>query len=142
MKKIKPELLKGGVAIDARGSGSYNNNLQLKNIKRFYIVENFKKNFVRAWHGHKVEGKYILCIKGKAKVSAIKVNNFKKPSKKNKPEHFFLDSKLPSVVYVPPGYANGSKSVSKDMKLLIFSTTTLKQSLKDDYRFPEKYWKI
>ena len=81
MKKIKPELFKGGVAIDARGSVSYNNNLQLKNIKRFYIVENFKKNFVRAWHGHKVEGKYILCIKGKAKVSAIKVNNFKKPSK-------------------------------------------------------------
>ena len=36
MKKIKPELFKGGVAIDARGSVSYNNNLQLKNIKRFY----------------------------------------------------------------------------------------------------------
>ena len=143
MKKAKPELFKGGISIDKRGSVSYNNNLLFrKKIKRFYLVQNFKKNFVRAWHGHKIEAKYILCIQGKAKVSAVKINNFKNPSKKIKPDHFILDGKLPSVVYVPPGYANGSKSISKDMKLLIFSSTDLKQSLKDDYRFPEKYWKV
>ena len=86
--------------------------------------------------------KYILCIGGKAKVSAVKINNFKNPSIKIKPFYWYLDSKVPSVVYIPPGYANGSKSISKDMKLFIFSTTTLKQSLKDDYRFDEKLWKI
>ena len=55
---------------------------------------------------------------------------------------WILDSKIPNVIYVPPGYANGSKSISKDMKLLIFSTSTLKQHLKDDFRFSEKFWKI
>tara|TARA_B100001964_G_scaffold126011_1_gene139460 strand:+ start:493 stop:915 length:423 start_codon:yes stop_codon:yes gene_type:complete len=140
---MKPKLFKGGISTDKRGSVSYNNNLILKQkIKRFYLVQNFKKNFVRAWHGHKLEAKYILCISGKAKISAVKIKNFKAPSKKSKVFSWILDSKIPNVIYVPPGYANGSKSISKDMKLLIFSTSTLKQHLKDDFRFSEKFWKI
>ena len=83
-----------------------------------------------------------MCIGGNAKISAVKINNFKKPSKKSKVYNWVLDSKIPSVVYIPPGYANGSKSIKKNMKLLILSTSTLKQSLNDDYRFPEKFWKI
>jgi len=140
---MKPKLFKGGISTDKRGSVSYNNNLILKQkIKRFYLVQNIKKNFVRAWHGHKLEAKYILCISGKAKISAVKIKNFKVPSKKSKVFSWILDSKIPNVIYVPPGYANGSKSISKDMKLLIFSTSTLKQHLKDDFRFSEKFWKI
>ena len=139
---MKPKLFEGGVSVDKRGSVSFNNNLLLTKIKRFYIVKNNKKNFVRAWHGHKIEAKYILCISGKAKISAVKIRNFNKPSKKSKVISWILDNKTPNVVYVPPGYANGSKSISKDMKLIIFSTSTLKQSLKDDFRFPEKFWKI
>tara|TARA_B100000989_G_C19305526_1_gene370284 strand:+ start:65 stop:484 length:420 start_codon:yes stop_codon:yes gene_type:complete len=139
---MKPKLFMGGIATDKRGSVSFNNSLILNKIKRFYIVKNNKKNFIRAWHGHKKESKFILCISGKAKVSAVKINNFKKPSKKSKIFTWNLDSKLPNVVYVPPGYANGSKSTSKDMRLLIFSTSTLEQSLKDDFRYPEKFWKI
>ena len=143
MKNNIPKLFKGGISTDKRGSVSFNNNLKFeKKIKRFYLVENFKKNFARAWHGHKIEEKFILCIKGRAKVSAVKINNFTNPSKKFKPFHFILDSKIPNVVHVPAGYANGSKSLSKDMKLLIFSTSTLNQSLKDDFRFSEKYWKL
>ena len=139
---MRPKLFKGGVAVDKRGSVSFNNSLVLKKVKRFYIVKNNKKNFVRAWHGHKIEAKYILCITGKAKISAVKIKNFKKPSKKSKVFSWILDSKIPNVIYVPPGYANGSKSISKNMRLLIFSTSTLKQSLKDDFRFSEKFWKI
>ena len=139
---MKPKLFEGGVSVDKRGSVSFNNNLLLTKIKRFYIVKNNKKNFVRAWHGHKVEAKYILCIGGRSKISAVKIKNFKKPSKKSKVFSWVLDSKAPNVVYIPPGYANGSKSISKDMKLIIFSTSTLEQSLKDDFRFSAKFWKI
>ena len=139
---MNPKLFKGGVSVDKRGSVSFNNNLILKKIKRFYIVKNNKINFIRAWHGHKIEAKYILCIVGKAKISAVKIKNFKKPSKNSKVYNWILDSNIPNVVYVPPGYANGSKSISKDMKLLIFSTSTLKQSLKDDFRFPNNFWII
>ena len=139
---MKPRLFKGGVSVDKRGSVSFNNNLLLRHIKRFYIVQNNKKNFVRAWHGHKIEAKYIFCIGGKAKISAVKIKNFDRPSKKAKPLYWLLNSKIPDVIYIPPGYANASKSISNDMKLLILSTSTLKQSLKDDFRFPENFWKI
>ena len=78
---LKPILYEGGISFDKRGSVSYNNNLIFKKIKRFYIVQNKKNNFVRAWHGHKIETKYILCIKGKVKVSAVRIKDFKKPKK-------------------------------------------------------------
>lgn len=137
-----PKYFKGGISIDARGSVSYNNKLILKKIKRFYFVQNKKKSFVRAWHGHKIEAKYILCINGRAKISAVKIKNFKKPSKKSKVFSWILDSKVPSTVYIPPGFANGSKSLTKNMKLLVLSTTLLEKSLNDDYRFPKNFWRI
>ena len=40
---MKPKLFKGGIAIDKRGSVSFNNSLVLNKIKRFYIVKNNKK---------------------------------------------------------------------------------------------------
>ena len=116
--------------------------MELKKVKRFYIVENNKKNFVRAWHGHKVEAKYMMCINGTAKIAAVKINNFKKPSKKSKVYRWTINSKNPDVIYIPAGYANGTKSISKDMKILVLSTTSLKSSLKDDYRFNKSFWKI
>jgi dTDP-4-dehydrorhamnose 3,5-epimerase len=138
----KPKLYKGGISEDSRGSVSYNNNLKLKKIRRFYVVKNKKKNFIRAWHGHKIEAKFIMCIEGKAKIAAVRINNFKNPSRKSKPYYFNLDSKKSDVIYIPPGFANGSKSITKNMKLYILSTTTLEKSLKDDFRFPINFWTI
>ena len=139
---MNPKQFKGAISIDKRGSVSYNNNLKLKKIKRFYIVQNKKKNHVRAWHGHKKEAKFIFCIQGKAKIAAVKITNYNEPSKKNRPFTWVIDSKIPNVVYVPPGYANGSMSLTKDMRILVFSTSSLKQSIKDDFRFPSNYWDI
>ena len=139
---MKPKLIKGGISKDHRGSVSFNNDLDLKKIKRFYLVQNKKKNYIRAWHGHKIEAKFILCMQGKARISAVKIKNFKKPSSKAKPYSWIIDNKVPDVVYIPPGYANGSKSLTKDMKLMVLSTTSLEKSLNDDYRFPKNFWKI
>ena len=139
---LKPIFFEGGISFDKRGSVSYNNSLLLKKVKRFYIVQNKKNNFVRAWHGHKVEAKYILCIKGKVKVSAVKIENFKKPKKNSKIYSWILDEKKPSIIFIPPGYANGTKSLLKGTKIFVLSTTTLKDSLKDDFRFKENFWKI
>ena len=140
--KNKPNLFKGGIALDNRGSVAFNNSLELKKIKRFYIVSNKKKNFVRAWHGHKIEAKYMMCINGKAQIAAVKINNFNKPSKKSKVHKWTINSKKPDVIYIPPGYANGTKSITKDMKILVLSTSSLKSSLRDDFRFKKDFWKI
>ena len=139
---LKPKIFQGGISFDKRGSVSYNNSLELKKIKRFYIVKNKKNNFVRAWHGHKLEAKYILCIKGKVKVSAVRIKDFKKPKKNSKVYSWIIDEKKPSVIFIPPGFANGTKSLLKGTKIFVLSTTTLKGSLNDDFRFKENFWKI
>ena len=38
------------------------------------------------------------------------------------------------------GYANGSMSLQSNSELLIFSTLSLKESIKDDYRYDYDYW--
>ena len=139
---MRPKLIKGKLFVDNRGKVAFNNNFNFKKIKRFYVVQNHAKNFVRAWHGHKKEAKYIMCLIGHAQLCAIKIDNFNKPSKKLKIEKWFLSDSSTDIVYIPPGYANGFMSLTDNTKLIIFSTSTLKQSLKDDYRYPSRYWDV
>ena len=84
----------------------------------------------------------MMCINGKAQIAAVKINNFNKPSKKSKVHKWTINSKKPDVIYIPPGYANGTKSITKDMKILVLSTSSLKSSLRDDFRFKKDFWKI
>ena len=40
-----------------------------------------------------------------AKISAVKIVNFNKPSKKSKVFSWKVNSEVPNVIYIPPGYA-------------------------------------
>ena len=137
---MKPSLIIGNRPYDNRGSVQFNNELNFKNIKRFYIVQNFSKNFVRAWHGHLKEEKYITSIKGSFQISAVKIDNIKLPNKKNKVYNFFINENDNKFVHIPKGYANGMMSLEENARVLIFSSSTLKESLKDDYRYDSHYW--
>lgn len=138
----KPYLLNGDVFMDTRGKVSFVNDFNFSKIKRFYIVENHKKRAVRAWHGHQHEAKYVFAVSGEAKVGAVKIDNWKNPSKNSKVYSFLLSSKKPAILYVPKGYANGFESLTADAKLIFFSTSTFDESKKDDFRFDPKYWDI
>ena len=135
-----PKLINGNRIYDNRGSLRFSNELDLKNIKRFYTVHNYNKNFIRAWHGHMNEEKYIGCIKGTFQISAVKIDNVKKPNKKNKIYNFFLNESDSNFVHISKGFANGSMSLEANSELLIFSNSSIKESLKDDIRYDVKYW--
>ena len=135
-----PKLIKGGLAVDDRGVVSFVNDFNFQNVKRFYAVENHKQGFIRAWHGHKNEGKYVLLSKGSALVCAVEIDNWENPSKNLEVHRFVLSDKNPSVLFIPKGYANGFMSLSEDAKLIFFSTSTLEESLGDDLRFESRYW--
>ena len=137
---MEPKLITGNRIFDNRGSVRFNNNLIFKDVKRFYTVHNYQKNFIRAWHGHLKEEKFIGCIKGTFQISAVKIENKKKPNKKNKIFTYYLNQSNNDFVYIPKGFANGSMSLEDNSELLIFSTSTIQDSLKDDYRFSPKYW--
>lgn len=140
MNSETPHLINGGISVDDRGSVVFANEFMLANYKRFYIVENHSQNFIRAWHGHKKEGKAFFVSNGSILVSIVKLDNFEKPSKDLETVRFVLDSRLPKVLVIPPGYANGFKNLSSNTQLFVFSTSTLVESLDDDYRFEFDYW--
>lgn len=135
-----PKIISGGKVYDNRGSLRFSNKLIFNKIKRFYIVHNYSKNFIRAWHGHLKEEKFITCIKGTFQVSAVKITNIKKPSKSSKIFNYVLNESNNDFIHIPKGYANGSMSLEDNSKLLIFSSSKVKDSIKDDYRFEYNYW--
>ncbi len=136
----KPEIIKGGIAVDDRGSVSFVNDFNFSGVKRFYIVDNHKSGFIRAWHAHKNEIKYVIAIKGSALVAAVQIDNWENPSKNNQVYRFVLSEKTPAVLYIPAGYANGFMSLTEDTKLLFFSTSELTESINDDFRYDAYYW--
>jgi dTDP-4-dehydrorhamnose 3,5-epimerase len=43
-------------------------------------------------------------------------------------------------LYLPPGYANGLMTLSPETRIMVFSTSTLQESLGDDIRFEARFW--
>ncbi len=137
-----PKLLKGDLAVDDRGVVSFVNDFAFDLVKRFYMIENHKQYFIRAWHGHKYESKFVMVVKGSALIGAVEIDDWDYPTKDIKPYRFVLSEKKPAVLYIPSGYANGFMSLTEDTKVMFFSTSPLNESLNDDYRFNSRHWDI
>lgn len=135
MKKEKTELIQGGLAVDDRGSVTFINDFNFEGVKRFYQVENHKIGFIRAWHGHKKEGKYVYVVQGTALVGVVNMIT-------EEVSKFVLSSKSPKILWIPAGNYNGFKSLEENTKIIFFSTTTLEESLGDDIRQEFDKWNI
>ena len=136
----EPTLIRGGLAADDRGGVSFVNDFAFSGVKRFYMVENHQRGFVRAWHAHKKEGKYALAVKGAALVCAVKIDDWTHPSKNSTVHRYVLDARTPAVLAIPPGFANGFMSLTDDAKIMFFTTSSLEESQSDDYRFDARHW--
>jgi dTDP-4-dehydrorhamnose 3,5-epimerase-like enzyme len=142
MQNNIPKIIDGGIAIDDRGQLSFVNDFNFQDVKRFYMVSNHSSGFVRAWHGHKKEAKYVFVTKGAAIVGTVKIDNWENPSKKIQVSRFILTANKPSILWIPSGYANGFKTLTSDTQLIFFSTSTLKDSQGDDFRYDSRYWDV
>ena len=129
------KVLEGGVAVDDRGQLSFVNDFDFKDVKRFYMVENHEQGFIRAWHGHKKEGKYVFVPNGAILIGCVNLET-------EEIDRFVLSSSKPQVLYIPPGYANGFMNLQNNTKVMFFSTSTLEDSLGDDLRFEWDKWNI
>lgn len=133
MKETK--ILNGGIAVDDRGSVRFVNDFNFEGVKRFYQVENHRRGFIRAWHGHKKEGKYVYVPNGSALVGVVNMET-------EEVSKFVLSDKSPKILWIPPGYYNGFKSLEENTKILFFSTSTLEESVGDDIREEHNRWNI
>ena len=144
-------LISGGLAVDDRGSVRFVNDFNFKEVKRFYQVENHRKGYIRAWHGHKNEGKYVYAAKGSFLVGAVKMKETAALdgiaddaiiSEEGQPQKFVISSESPKVLWIPSGYANGFMNLTENGIIQFFSTSTLEESLNDDIRFEYDKWNI
>jgi len=133
---METKIINGGVATDDRGSVRFVNDFNFDGVKRFYQVQNHRAGFIRAWHGHHKEGKYVYVAKGTALVGAVPIDMMiEKNIDQSKIFKTILSSNNPKVLFIPAGYANGFKSLEEGTIVQFFSTSTLDESLGDDTRF-------
>jgi dTDP-4-dehydrorhamnose 3,5-epimerase-like enzyme len=135
-----PRLIEGGLAVDDRGVLQFVNDFHFDGVKRFYVVSNHSTGFVRAWHAHRREAKYVTVVQGTAIVAAVAIDNWEKPSKIAHIHRHILSAHKPVVLFIPAGYANGFMSLTADAKLVFFSTATVEESRDDDVRYDARYW--
>src|SRR5438105_14052563 len=99
----EPILYEGGVSTDDRGQVSFVNAFDFAKVKRFYTVRNHRAGFVRAWHAHRREAKYVTVVAGAALVGAVAIDDWDAPSLDLPVKRFILAAHQPRVLYVPHG---------------------------------------
>lgn len=128
-------IINGDLSVDDRGKVTFVNDFDFKGVKRFYTVQNHQKGFVRAWHGHKFEAKYVFVAKGTIILGCINMRSMET-------ERTVLSADKPQILYIPPGYYNGFKTLTDDTQIIFFSTATLEETKGDDYRQAANMWNI
>lgn len=120
--------------------GDFTNISLTGEFKRSYIINNNQAGVVRAFHGHKNENKLFYVARGAFKFVIIDIRD-------NSWKEYTLLASVPKVLYVPGGFYNGFVSLSDDSLLITYSTSTMEESLQDDFRLPfdiidKNIWKI
>lgn len=137
---LLPELIRGGSAVDDRGSVAFVNDLALSEFQRFYVVTNHAPGFVRAWHGHRHERKAAVVLSGAAVICAVAIDDWDAPDKAAEVHRYVLSERAPSALVIPAGHANGFMTLAADTRVCFFSSSSLAESAADDIRFPARYW--
>jgi dTDP-4-dehydrorhamnose 3,5-epimerase len=137
---VEPRLIKGALVTDDRGEVGFVNDFDFADVKRFYVVSNHAAGFIRAWHGHRREAKYVTVVQGAMLIACVQIDNWESPSPALPVQRFVLSAKSPAVLFIPAGYANGNMSLTDDARAMFFSTSTLEESKGDDIRFDARLW--
>lgn len=138
MEAIK--LIHGGQAEDHRGKLVFVNDFDMTSVKRFYSIEHFNTDVVRAWQGHQKEQKWLHVVEGSFLVVLVKPDDWINPSANLPYEEFVLKASEPVVLHIPRGFANGFKALTASSKLMVFSNFTLDESGSDNFRFDSHFW--
>lgn len=133
-------LFDGDIFVDDRGSVRFANGFQFQNVKRFYQVQNHRTSFIRAWHGHKKEEKYVWVASGSALIAFVPLDA--EQGDLSQVRKFVLSEQVPKILRIPAGNYNGFMSLTADTRILFFSTSILEESSQDDIRLPYDAWNI
>lgn len=80
-----PRLIVGALAVDDRGEVGFVNEFHFEGVRRFYTVANHRQGFVRAWHAHRREAKYVFAVQGAALVGAVQIDDWSSRRRRREP---------------------------------------------------------
>lgn len=128
-------LITGNKFEDHRGILQFNNEFDLSEVKRMYVIQNSINHTKRGWQGHSIEKRWYICLYGKFKITVIKIDNWESPSKDLPKSEYILEgnSEL-NVLYIEPGNITLIESLIEESKLLVYSNYKLGE-VNDEYRF-------
>jgi dTDP-4-dehydrorhamnose 3,5-epimerase len=135
-----PQIIQGGTHEDARGKLTFFNDFDLKEVKRFYVIEHPDTEVVRAWQGHKIEQKWFYVLEGSFKVVLVKPDNWDHSSKILSQNEFILKAAENQVLHIPGGFVNGFKALEANSKMMVFSDFAINDAGSDDFRFDKRLW--
>ncbi len=136
---MQPELIKGGIYKDERGSLKYNNDFDAAAIKRFYIIENRDTDFVRGWQGHEIEQRWFSAVSGSFSIKLMAIDNWQQPGKDLPQRNFTIHSGDLDILYCPPGYVSAIQALEPGSRLLVMADYLLNVT-KDEHRYPLEYF--
>ena len=136
------EHVEGNRFQDDRGVLIYNNDFDMAEVKRSYIIDH-DRSFIRAFHGHIHEKKWCQVLEGKFRVVTCKLieDGYKYKSTEKicyRPDIlsiqvFYLESDG-DVLAIPAGFTNGFQNITTSGKIQFFSDKTVDESVDDDIR--------
>src|SRR5665213_2133239 len=134
------QIIQGENFEDSRGKLIFFNDFEMKEVKRFYLIEHPETSTVRAWQGHQKEQKWFYVIEGTFKIVLVQPDNWENPSKHLNTEEFILTSLGSQILHVPGNFVNGFQALEPKSKIIVFSSFTVEESINDDYRFDKNLW--
>lgn len=135
-----PEIIKGGIHYDERGSIRFVNDFSFDEVKRFYLIKHPDTSTVRAWQGHRFEKKFFYPIKGSFLIVCVLIDNFDMPSRNLSYDSYTLSSNSSEILAVPNGYANGLLALEPDSEVMVLSNFSVEDSINEKYRYPKEWW--
>lgn len=134
--------IQGGAHSDNRGRMVFFNEFSMDAVKRFYEINPSSTSIIRAWQGHLIERKWFYCSEGAFVIYLVALNAQGQLRLDRPAERFVIERDYPLILEVPGGYASGFKAIKENSKMLVFSDATVEASIEDDYRFPEKQYRV
>jgi len=135
---VKPFVDIAQLWVDDRGSVycpfDHNGDGDVGEVKRTYVVHNWQKGRIRAWHGHEHGWTGLHVIHGAAKIVAVKMAQDNEFCPEFGSFSCVLSDKNPGILWVPPGWYNGHMSLEDNTKILVYSTHTFEEVKEDDIR--------
>lgn len=139
----KPKVIDMPLYVDDRGTVHCAfDSMDCAKIKRTYIVRNWSKGMIRAWHGHSVGNTYIHVLSGAVKLAA-------KPIREKITRDWIagcntvvatISADKPQMFFIPAGWFNGAVSLTDNTKVLVYSTLTFSDVKNDDERGQVTDW--